>query len=268
VAGLRVGSHRGVRGEGRLRGGALNGSDRERVSTPSRRPLASALGVSALVTLAVTGASTFLPERHVATAVGFLFLGATWFTVWRCDDVTVEHHGLTFGGLVLPGRLHVRDVLRATALALAWALLLAAVTFVPFWLGWRSWWHPKVPFHLVPFLARPLDALNEIFGQLVIIALPEEAFYRGYLQTRIDDAFATRWRILGASVGPGLLIASAVFALGHVATIRDPARLAVFFPALVFGWLRARTGGVGASVAFHALCNIFSETLGRAYGVY
>jgi membrane protease YdiL (CAAX protease family) len=232
------------------------------------RPLFEALGVAAVVTLAVTAASMFLPERHVATAVGFVFLGATWFTVWRQDDATVQHHGLAFGGLVLPGRLDVGAVMRATGVALAWAALFAAVTFLPFWLGWRHWWQPRLGFHLVSPLARPLETLNDVFGQLVIIALPEEAFYRGYLQTRIDDAFTVRWRILGATVGPGIVIASVVFALGHVATIRDPSRLAVFFPALVFGWLRARTGGVGASVAFHALCNIFSEMLGRAYGVY
>ena len=43
---------------------------------------------------------------------------------------------------------------------------------------------------------------------------------------------------------------------------------AVFFPALVFGWLRARTGGIGASMLFHALCNVYSQALGRGFGVY
>ena len=38
------------------------------------------------------------------------------------------------------------------------------------------------------------------------------------------------------------------------------------FPSLVFGWLRARTEGVGASIAFHASCNLFSATLLQAYG--
>jgi membrane protease YdiL (CAAX protease family) len=47
-----------------------------------------------------------------------------------------------------------------------------------------------------------------------------------------------------------------------------PARLAVFFPALLFGWLRARTGGIGASVCFHAICNVYSQLLGRGYGAY
>src|SRR5262249_24351134 len=115
---------------------------------------------------------------------------------------------------------------------------------------------------------KPVDAANQILGQFVIIALPEEAFYRGYLQSRLDDVWAPRWRVLGASIGPGLLVASAVFALGHIATLRQPPRVAVFFPSLLFGWLRARTGGVGASVAFHAMCNVFSDILGRGYGVY
>ena len=75
-------------------------------------------------------------------------------------------------------------------------------------------------------------------------------------------------RIVDYTVGPALILSSVIFALGHFATIREPARLAVFFPSLVFGWLRARTKGIGAGVAFHASCNIFSELLGKGYRVY
>jgi membrane protease YdiL (CAAX protease family) len=39
----------------------------------------------------------------------------------------------------------------------------------------------------------------------------------------------------------------------------------VFFPSLVFGWLRAKTGGIGAAVLFHAACNIFSAYLSAGY---
>jgi hypothetical protein len=46
------------------------------------------------------------------------------------------------------------------------------------------------------------------------------------------------------------------------------ARLAVFFPALVFGWLRARTGGIGAGVIYHAACNLFASYLGESYGLF
>ncbi len=53
-----------------------------------------------------------------------------------------------------------------------------------------------------------------------------------------------------------------------MATLPYAARLAVFFPSLLFGWLRSRTGGIGASTVFHALCNTWSELLGVGYGLY
>lgn len=225
----------------------------EAVTKPARgRALVEALAASVAVTVAVTIASLVVPDRWVATVVGFVFLGATWLLVWRRSDAEVERFGLAFGGLVLPG-------------AIGWALAFAAIAFVPFFFGWRAYWKASGTFSLTVSAG---DIASELFGQLVLIALPEEAFYRGYLQTRLDDVWAPRFRVGGAMIGPGLLVGSVIFALGHLATIHVPARLAVFFPSLVFGWLRARTGGVGAAVVFHALCNVFSEALGRGFGVY
>jgi membrane protease YdiL (CAAX protease family) len=230
-----------------------------------RSALAEALGASLVVTGLVTLASAFLPEKYVASGVGFVFLAATWALVWRRDDVFVIRSGLSFGGLVLPGKLDARRAGVDFVRALGWALAFAAVTFVPFYFGWRAWWGPEGSFALTP---RVTEAANEVVGQVVIIALPEEAFYRGYLQSRLDGVWTPPIKIAGARIGPGIFLASAIFALGHLATIHAPARLAVFFPALLFGWLRARTGGVGASIGYHALCNVFSEALGRGYGVY
>jgi len=227
--------------------------------------LVEALVAALVVTAGVTLASARLPEKYIATGVGFLFLAATWALVWRRDDRFVVHSGLAFGGLVLPGKLDVRATAMAALRAIGWALAFSAVTFVPFFFGWRAWWGPEGSFALTPRLG---EVANELVGQVVIIALPEEAFYRGYLQSRLDDVWPPRFRFAGAPLGPGLIVASVIFALGHLATIHAPARLAVFFPALVFGWLRARTGGVGASIAYHAFCNVFSEALGRGYGVY
>jgi membrane protease YdiL (CAAX protease family) len=231
--------------------------------------LAEALWVSADVTLAVAAIAMGLPSRWHTTLVGFAFLAATWALVWRRDDEHVRRAGLALGGLVLPGRLHHRELVRSAVVSLAWALGLTAVVALPFFFGWRAWWAHAAPSELSFSLAvRPLEAADEIAGQLFVIALPEEAFYRGYLQSRLDDVWPPRWRVLGATVGPGLLGASLIFALGHVATVHLATRLAVFFPALLFGWLRARTGGIGASVVFHMLCNVYSQALGRGYGIY
>jgi membrane protease YdiL (CAAX protease family) len=231
--------------------------------------LAEALWVSADVTLAVTLVAYGLPERWHTTLVGFAFLAATWALVWRRDDDRVRRAGLALGGLILPGKLPMRELARSARNSAAWALGLAALVAVPFFFGWRAWWGahaaPRFAFSLA---IRPVDAANEIAGQLFVIALPEEAFYRGYLQSRLDDAWPPRWRVLGATIGPGLFAAAVIFALGHVATVPMATRLAVFFPALVFGWLRARTGGIGASVCFHMICNVYSQALGRGYGIY
>ena len=232
---------------------------------PSVPAALEALAVTAGTTALVTLAARFVPERFAATSVGFVFLLATWLFVWRRDDATVEASGLALGGLVLPGPLPVRRMAKSVVVSIGWALLAALVVFVPFALGWRRVWHVssvfRFPFTLAAFA-------NEAFGQLVIIALPEEAFYRGYLQSRLDTVLGPRIRIFGAEVGLAVLVTSVLFALGHVATIHSASRLAVFFPSLLFGWLRARTRGIGASCLFHAMCNVFSEVLGKGYGLY
>jgi membrane protease YdiL (CAAX protease family) len=230
--------------------------------------LKEALAVSAVTTGAVAAIAFGLPERWHATLVGFAFLGATWAMVWRKDDEHVRRAGLSLGGIVIPGPLDRAELLRSVARALAWGLGFGALVAVPFYFGWRAWWGhfaPRMTFSLVWPVS---EIANDVASQVFVIALPEEAFYRGYLQSRLDDTWPPRWPVLGARVGPGLRGGAVIFALGHLATVPLPARLAVFFPALLFGWLRARTGGVGASIVFHAFCNVYSQALGRGYGVY
>lgn len=229
----------------------------------ARRVVIEALAASTAVTVVIGLGARLVPRAHVATFVGLVFLGATWLLVWRGSDDRVRRSGLALGGLLL-GDVAWRPIARAALVALAWAFGLALLSFGPYTGAWWWWWHPQ----RWALAIEPREALGEVLGQVLLIALPEEAFYRGYLQTRLDEAWAPRARVLGAALGPGVVVSCAIFAVGHVITIPTPARLAVFFPALAFGWLRARTGGIGAAVAFHALCNLYSELLGRGFGVY
>jgi hypothetical protein len=233
------------------------------------------LVVAALVSLGAFLVAQNLPGKYVATVIGFLFLGATGALVWRRDDATVEHYGLGLGGLVLPGAPWSK-VIREGAVATAWGLGTALVVFVPYYFGFRFYWtrhgdmtaETRFAFDAVWGSGKRLEFLSQAAGQLLMIALPEEAFYRGYMQTRLRDAFPRTWRIGGAELGLAVLVTSVVFALGHIVTIPSPQRLAVFFPSLLFGYLRARTRGVGAGVLFHALCNIYSSALGHGFGIY
>jgi membrane protease YdiL (CAAX protease family) len=106
-----------------------------------------------------------------------------------------------------------------------------------------------------------LTALN----QLVVVAIPEEIFFRGYLLVRLERVWRPTKRLWGAPVGQALVVSSALFALGHLAVVPSPQRLAVFFPALVFGWMRGRTGSVAAGATFHALCNILADVMHTSF---
>ncbi|MCA9672725.1 MAG: CPBP family intramembrane metalloprotease [Myxococcales bacterium] len=98
-------------------------------------------------------------------------------------------------------------------------------------------------------------------AQLVVVALPEEYFFRGYVQTRLSRVYPAKRRLFGAPFGWAIIFTSILFAFGHVLVDFNPLRFAVFFPSLAFGWLRASSGSILAGVLFHACCNLVSEVL-------
>ena len=104
-------------------------------------------------------------------------------------------------------------------------------------------------------------------SHFIVVALPEEFFYRGYLMGRLDDIFPSRIKLLGAEVGWALPIQAALFAVGHFLVDFNPGRLAVFFPALAFGWLKVRRHSLVVPVVLHAGSNIFMEVFRAGLGL-
>jgi len=89
--------------------------------------------------------------------------------------------------------------------------------------------------------------------QLFFVALPEEVFFRGYLQEKIGNNMK------------GVVIVSVFFALGHFFTLCVTSgfiggictqSVLTFFPSLIMGYLYARTGTLWGSIAFHFFSNI------------
>jgi membrane protease YdiL (CAAX protease family) len=111
----------------------------------------------------------------------------------------------------------------------------------------------------------PPDFLQLALSQIVVVAVPEELFFRGYLMGRFEERWPSRRLLFGAAVGWPLLLSSALFALGHLLVDFDATRLAVFFPGLAFAWMRSRTGSIAAGALFHALCNLLSELLHTSF---
>ncbi len=101
--------------------------------------------------------------------------------------------------------------------------------------------------------------------QLVVVALPEELFFRGFLLHKLELAFPPKRRILGGGVGLALIISSAMFALIHLPKHGDPRALATFFPGLMFGWMRSATGSILAGTVSHASSNLFIRLLDQMF---
>jgi membrane protease YdiL (CAAX protease family) len=107
------------------------------------------------------------------------------------------------------------------------------------------------------FVARmPRHLLHDLVHQFLAVGFPEEAFFRGYLQTRWNRVLGKPWRLFGAAAGPGLLVQATLFAACHVIS-GDWGRLRVFFFALLAGWLRERSESVLAPAVYHAVANVW-----------
>lgn len=143
----------------------------------------------------------------------------------------------------------VRRLFLSVNLSLLFSLLFLPGFVLLYWLYRHLWLQG-------PFSVRfPPDWLLLLGYHLLCVALPEEVFYRGYIQSRLNEAFPRRIHLLSAPVGFGWLYTCFLFALGHYVISLRPESLATFLPGLLFGWLRERTGSIVASTVFHALCN-------------
>lgn len=226
-------------------------------------------GVLATLTLAKLVGSV-----PVVGTIGFTLAAAVqlYLPLWRANRLG---HDYDWVGLHL-------QTLRKDLIGVAWC---AVVFFPPFivahhlfftqahdWLhalGWNSLavWVPKRvfaphgPANVRIFLATLWWFAQASFTQVLGVALPEETFYRGYLQPQLEARLVPRRQFWGVSLGWGVLVASALFALGHFLGEWNPLRLGPFFPGLVFGWLRNRSGSVTGAVLFHAASNLLGASL-------
>jgi membrane protease YdiL (CAAX protease family) len=95
--------------------------------------------------------------------------------------------------------------------------------------------------------------------QLLLVALPEEVFFRGYLQQKLGNTVK------------GVIVVSLLFALAHFVTLClggghglsvCSQAVLTFFPSLVMGYLYMSTGTLWASIIFHFLANIVHISAG------
>jgi membrane protease YdiL (CAAX protease family) len=97
--------------------------------------------------------------------------------------------------------------------------------------------------------------------QWLVVGLPEELYFRGFLLAKLEQRFPPRRRVLGGGIGLALVLSAVAFALIHLPKEGDPRALATFFPGLLFGWMRSATGSILASTLTHGASNILARTL-------
>jgi membrane protease YdiL (CAAX protease family) len=110
----------------------------------------------------------------------------------------------------------------------------------------------------------PEKAFEDLVRGFLVVALPEEVFFRGYVQSRWDATCGKPWHLFGAAWGPGLAVQAVLFAGCHLVT-RDWTRLGVFFFAILAGWLRARSGSVLGPAVYHAVANVWVGVLRASF---
>jgi hypothetical protein len=241
----------------------------------ARRDIVS-IWAQAIAGLAVAKAISFveptgLLAANLAGVAAFLFIAL--------PDARLRERGEGWDAYGLPWEgLGDPRTWRAWVRGAAIAFGVAAVVFPVFAVGFGAFaallpaLPPAVARFLAPYVGAPRFAfrLPEGFAvlaliQLLVVALPEELFYRGFVQTAWARTAPERGvTVLGARLGAGFVWTQLLFAAGHLVVLQ-PWRLGTFFPGLLFGWLRARTGSLAAPVILHALSNLLLATLEASF---
>jgi membrane protease YdiL (CAAX protease family) len=121
-----------------------------------------------------------------------------------------------------------------------------AVIAVVLWLHWASMAGSAAPASGV--------TLETWLYQASMPGLVEEPLFRGVLLALLDRAFLARRQVLGATFGWGAVVVTLVFLALH--GVRLVHLTGVLPAALMFVWLRQRTGSLVLPVAAHNLWNL------------
>jgi uncharacterized protein len=120
-----------------------------------------------------------------------------------------------------------------------------------------------------------LIVVSTIVWQFFFSGFGEEFVWRGYVQSRLNQAFGRPMRLFGIQFGVGLIVTSILFGLLHAFNTYDPEiglaslswgwALFTTFSGLFFGILREKTGSLLAPGIAHGLPDAVGEALGKVF---
>jgi len=102
--------------------------------------------------------------------------------------------------------------------------------------------------------AAPVRLAWVTVAAVLVAAVLEELVFRGVLLALLDRALPQRWRVAGAYIGWGGVALTVSFVALH--GLRPGLLLGVLPAALLYLWLRERTGSLLAPIAAHLAWNL------------
>jgi len=113
--------------------------------------------------------------------------------------------------------------------------------------------------------------VSTVVWQFIFSGFGEEFTFRGYFQSRLNQAFGRPAKLFGIQFGVGLILASLLFGFWHAFNTFDPAvglssfawgwALSTFVGGLFFGVIREKTGSLLAPSIAHGLPDAVGEGL-------
>jgi membrane protease YdiL (CAAX protease family) len=204
--------------------------------------------LTCLVVFALVSVSVTLIHK-LGISMGSVLIPALWGLGAVLPLRAGEGDLLTFG---VTSR-HIKRTLISFLLSSLAVFPLFALGF-SFYVKWGFYLPVTTPFEGVPIH-------QWLLYNFLAVALFEELFFRGFVQGRFENWAKARFLGPGATLWVPILVSASLFALAHVAVYLDPLRMAVFFPGLLFAWLRARTGSLLAPNLSHGSANLVSMLL-------
>ncbi len=207
---------------------------------PARTAALEMVAVTAGTIAAIKLLNACCPAVLRWLAIPGILVGAALAPTW------IRRQELPNWGL---GVNHVRPAVRAAGCVCVCTL---PIVFLGLWLLTLL----DLPIPLQPIRAGQQDPLTWLLHQFLYVAVAEEMFFRGYVQTGMTRLVNQTRRVSGSARQCLTIVASAAcFALAHVIIQGQIISALVFLPGLVMAWLYVRTRSLWAPILFHGLAN-------------
>jgi len=121
-----------------------------------------------------------------------------------------------------------------------------------------------------------LGVFSTVLWQLAFGGFAEELFYRGYIQSTVNEEYGRPWSVEGVAYGPGLLVSSALYGLDRALNTFRPLQgvfsvswswgFYAFSVGVFYGFIREHTGDIVGSGVANGLADGVGEAFNTLFG--